>query len=250
MSDFTFNGVSAESLGLRIERYPGIPKPRKRMKTYTIPGRNGTLTQWDGSYENVTIRYECWFSARTKLDTIPSLSKEIADWLLMAPGAARLEDTYDPAYFRLASFSGAVDIENILNRYGRVTLEFDCAPQMFLKSGERRREAPAFGDLLLNNPTHYAAAPIFEISTNGNLGGVVRVDDYDLNLLFGKVPPRTIFVDCDLREAWYVENGEVISCNQVVSSPNFPRLDPGIHVVTWSGVGIDSVAVIPRWWCL
>ena len=43
MSDFIFNGVSAESMGLRIERYPIIRKPRKRITPVTIAGRNGNL---------------------------------------------------------------------------------------------------------------------------------------------------------------------------------------------------------------
>lgn len=258
MSDFSFNGTSASSLQLCVERIPRIIEPKKRVRTYSVSGRNGNLTQWDGSYEDIVVRYECWFRpAPGGLNpigyrTVQDLAKQITDWLMLAPHGSRLEDTYDPGFFRRATFVGPLDIENIFSRYGRVTIEFQCAPQRFLVDGDRRLSVTSTDWLLVSNPTRYPSKPLFEVTTNGNLGGVIRVDDYSLNLFFGQLTePTTVYIDTELVEAWYVDaNGQKISCNHVVSSPNFPQLDPGAHKITWSGLGIDSVAVIPRWWRL
>ena len=254
MGDFTYNGVSARSLGLTVERCPGIHKPRKRITRHSIPGRNGELTQWDGSYDNVTIRYQCWFAADALAPmghrTLADRARDIADWLGLAPAQARLEDTYDEGIFRLATFVGPLDVENSLNQYGRVDIEFSCAPQSFLASGERRQEVNALDALLVNNPTQYAALPLIEVTMKEKGSGVVRIDDYSLNFFFGYTPADTVYFDCELMEAWYYQDGVAVSCNQNVSSPNYPKIDPGFHRVSWSGLGIASVAIIPRWWRL
>lgn len=253
MGDFSYNGISAHSLGVEIERYPGIPKPRKRVVTHSISGRNGVLTQWDGSYENTTIRYDIWFraggdTAPIGYQTVADQARAVADWLLLAPHGSRLEDTYDPGIFRHGTFVGPLDIENILGRYGRTTIEFSVSPQSFLSDGERRLSVNPAGVLLVSNPTRYTALPVIEVSMNEKGGGVVRIDDYSLNFFFGYTPSDTVYFDCELMEAWYYQDGVAVSCNDAVSSPNFPKIEPGLHRVSWEGLGIASVAIIPRWW--
>ena len=250
MSDFTFNGVSAASLGLCIERYPTIEKPRKRLVSYTIPGRNGVLTQWDGSYEPVTVRYECWFRKLNKITDIPATAHKIADWLYDAPVGARLEDTYDAGYFRTATFTGGLDIENLLNRYGRCVLEFQCSPESWVVGSDILRTIPINGGFA-NNPTEYPCKPLFRVETTGAMGGTSKWGDNELALLFGQLDrPLTIYIDCDILEAWYVEDGVAVSCNQAVSSTEWPVLAPGLTPVSWAGLGISSVSIAPRSWKL
>lgn len=250
MSDFIFNGVSAQSLGLQVERYPKIIKPKKRVTRYTIPGRNGELTHWDGSYEDVIIQYECWFKPINKQKDLTETAHLIADWLYTAPAGARLEDTYDAGYFRKATFVGPVQIENLLNRHGRCVLEFRCSPQAFVVGSDELRAIPFSGGLI-SNLTQYDARPLFAISSNGSFGGTVSYGEYALQLLYGQLNfPTTIYVDCDILEAWYVEDGEAISCNNVVDSPNWPIIPPGVFTISWAGVGIDGVSVATRCWKL
>ena len=82
MSDFIFDGVSAESMGLRIERYPVIHKPRKRLDPVTVAGRNGNLHIYDGSYESIVIRYECWWKNANLNFSTARTAHEIAEWRL------------------------------------------------------------------------------------------------------------------------------------------------------------------------
>ena len=57
-------------------------------------------------------------------------------------------------------------------------------------------------------------------------------------------------LDCEIREAWQVVDGEIVPTNASISSPSIPRLDPGANHVSFSGVGIEAVRVFPRWWQL
>lgn len=252
MSDFVFNGISASSMGLHIERYPAIPKPRRRMETISVPGRSGDLHIDDGSWEDITIRYDCWFKATPDLDDLTYLAHIIAEWLHTAPASSRLEETYNPEHFWLATFVGPMNIENIFGRYGRCAIEFRCSPCAYLVAGTRRVDYTSKDVVVpIVNPTKYAAKPLVEVTTNGKMGGTIRIDSYELQLLFGQLTqPLRIYIDCDILEAWYIEDGQEISCNSVVDSPDWPVIEPGLHYVSWAGLGIDSVSITPRWWRL
>lgn len=229
-------------MGLTVERYPGLYIPRKAIVTHKIPGRSGNLSQWDGSYEDYTVPYQCWF----KSDPTGAQLRKVAAWLAGAPAGPRLEDSYDPDVYRLATYEGGADVENIRNRYGRFDVVFRVDPRKFLKSGDN---VPNFtGSGILNNPTKNDAKPLIEIDTNGSLGGVIRINDYSVNLFFNGLPATTVYIDTDIREAWYLVDGTQVSCNQVIESPNWPRITPGRNDISIAGVGIDAVRIYPRWW--
>lgn len=244
MGNFIFNGVSAADMGLVVERYPGQPVPRKRLTSITIPGRSGNLHQWDGAYENVTLRYRCWFKASPVTDH----AHAIKAWLMSAPALARLEDTYDPQVFRLATYKGGAEIDNVLDRFGRFTIEFDCDAPVYLKSGETGFSFNSDGQLI--NPTSFASAPLIRIHKVSDFGGVVRIGDYSLNVLFNSIRSEWLYVDCALREAWEIVDGIEVPSNANVSSPSFPVIEPGVNDVSFSGVSIDRIVVTPRWWSL
>lgn len=240
MGDFTFNGVSASSMGLVVERFPAQHTPRKRLTTISIPGRSGDLHQWDGGFENFTQQYVCWF----KSSPVSDQAHRIKQWLLSAPAASRLEDTYDSSVYHLATYQGGAEIENSRDRFGRFTVEFDCASPAYLKSGD----APVTfaGGGVLTNPSAWASLPLLVIS--GSVSGVVKIGGTSMTIRFvGYDDMRTLYVDSDSREAWELADGERISRNDWVASQDFPSIDPGDNAISMTG-GIKSVAIYPRWW--
>lgn len=242
MSDFIFNGVSAANMGLRIERYPDIPKPRKRMTEHTVAGRNGVLHQSDGTLEPVTLRYEVWWKNQNSNFSTARSAHEIAQWLYTAPAGARLEDTYDDAVYRLATFQGPVNIENILGRFGRLTLEFVCQPECYLKSAEISLTFTGSG--LLNNPTPFATKPLIRVT--GSVSGVVAIGSKSMTVLFqGYSDERTLWCDCENQEAWEEIDGVEVSRNEWITSGDFPTIEPGRNDVRITG-GITSVTIWTR----
>lgn len=248
MGNFTFKGKSSEDYGLVVERLPRRTIPRLRVTEHVIPGRQGALHQTDGTYEPYVQEYVCWFKRPANYSTLARRIHDVAQWLTNLPVISRLEDSYDTQVWHNAIYLGGADVENICDRFGRFTVSFQCDPRGYLTSADLVINITGAG--LLNNPTSHTAAPLIEVDTNGKLGGVVRIGEYSVNLLFGTVPATTVYIDCEIREAWYVEDGVQIGCNHILSSPNWPLIVPGSNRVEISGLGVDTARVHTRVWKL
>ena len=94
--DIEYNGVKAGSLGAYALERPDIPSPVKNVTTYTVPGRDGVLTQWDGSYAPITIELRIGFHAKENLWM--EKCREIRTWLL-SEGNRILRLGDDSGYF-------------------------------------------------------------------------------------------------------------------------------------------------------
>ena len=248
MSDFTFNGISAASLGLGIERYPGIPMPRKKITALSIPGRSGELHIDEGGLENVVVRYEVWWK-NPKIDNFNTSvhARKVTRWLYGAPVGARLEDTYNPGVFRTATFLGGVDIEDIMGRFGRVVLEFSCSPQKWFAG--THEEGVTFTDKmgeidgLLTNPTPYPTKPLIRII--GSIGGRLSIGDSGMTLRFPGMDTHEFWIDCEEMECWEVVDGQEVSSNAWIDSLDFIQIMPGVNQVKFPN-SFESVTVWTR----
>lgn len=127
-------GKCSNEIDVVVERYPNQNGPERRLEIIQIPGRNGDLIIDSGVYNNYAQSYEVYFNASK--NRTPKQSRMVREWLQTATGYQRLEDSYDPEFYRLAYFSGPAEIENIMNQYGRMTISFMCKPQRWRKDGE------------------------------------------------------------------------------------------------------------------
>ena len=229
-----WNGKSSDDLNVFVEHFPSQSRATKKYSRISVPGRNGDLIFEEDSFENEIQPYEIYISAKER--KLPFAARKVSEWLFSAKGYQRLVDSYDPDVFRLAFFSGPLDVENILNMFGRATIEFDCKPQRFLVSGERIIFASNGG--IIENPTSFTALPIIIVRGSGegllNIAGtVVRLSSINDNVI----------LDCEAQNAYKgTEN-----LNNTISAPEFPVLFAGNNEISWSG-GITNVEIIPRWW--
>lgn len=238
MGKFIFNNISSEDMGLVIERYPMKCNPRKKMTTYSIPGRNEPLHQWDGSWEPVPVRYRCWFES----DPTGDQARRIKQWLHSAPCGAKLRDSYDWRYYRKATYVGGDDIENIRDRFGRFDVcfqasaeQFENASGMFVQSGN---------DVF--NHTPWPAKPL--ISITGSVSGSLKIGNSLLLVRFeGYDDVHTLTVDCDIQEAWERNGNEIISRNNCITLDEYPVLMPGSNLVEITG-GITAVSITTRFY--
>lgn len=232
---FIFDGRCSADFGLMIDGSGAYNAPERDTESLEIPGRNGTLTIDNGRWKNTQVSY--------KVGVYGSMAAErmdkVREWLLTADGYRRLEDSYHPESYRMARYSGSVEWDvNLLARCGEATLEFDCWPQRFLKSGEE--PVTVQNGAKLYNPTACPALPLLDIMLTG-----------DAKLQIGSVQMAIcgytgrMLVDCDLRDAY--KDGA--NLNRYITAPEFPQLDAGTTQVSWSG-GIGSLIIKPRWWTL
>lgn len=235
---FKFGDKGTWDFDMHVEHYPSQGGPARKSNTTSVLGRNGDLHLLQDAFENYTQPYACYFHG--DLPT-PEQAHAIKAWLLGDGSYRRLEDSYDPNHFRLASFLGPLDIANTLNKYGRCTVNFDCAPQSFLKSGEHAVVFSAAGSL--QNPTAFTALPL--ITVYGTSAGTVTIGSFTVAINAISDP---IILDCDTQNA-YSQPGEGAPVNQNgnIRAVPFPSLTPGENVISFSG-GITKLEIIPRWW--
>ena len=140
---FFYNNKSSLDFGVFISGEASWKKPNKRVEKFSVPGKNGTLSISDGTYENIEIPYNC-----SIIDNFTANFDALSAFLLSQEGYQRFEDTYHPNYYRLARFDGAIEAEmSQLNRHGTFELLFDFDPRQFLISGENFAEITTGTDI-------------------------------------------------------------------------------------------------------
>lgn len=228
-----FNGKSGDDFGLVVERYPEVIFPLRKHEKTSVPGRNGDLLIQQDAFENVSARYDIYVSAeKPKLTTV---THKIAEWLCVK-GYQRLEDSYFLETFRLAAFQGGLEIANILNRFGRATIEFDCKPQRFYKFGDYYINMES--GQTLRNPSPFTAKPIIETSGSGS--GTITINDKTMTL----ADCNNMTIDCDMMQIYKAG----VSKNSTITG-DFFELPEGESTISWTG-GITGIRLKPRWWTL
>ena len=203
-------GISSDEVQVVVEKYPEQNGPEKQYETVQIPGRNGDLLLDNASYSNYEQRYEIYFNANKK--KTPTGARRVRAWLLSPKGYQRLEDSYDPDYYRIAYYKGPPEIENAMNLFGRSTITFVCKPQRYRKDGQYPTTFTAAG--YLYNPELFAA----------------QIDGY-------------VVLDSDTQNAYK----DTLNKNNTISAPEFPVLQPGNNAIGFSG-GVAKLEITPRWW--
>lgn len=131
---FTINGRSSADWDIVVSNDNGYDAPPRDVESIPVPGRNGNLHIDRGRWENVEKVYnDCVIQSgfAEKMDSFRA-------YLATLRGYQRLEDTFHPNEYRLATFDDGLEVKTIGTRYnnGVFDLRFNCKPQRFLKSGE------------------------------------------------------------------------------------------------------------------
>lgn len=230
----TYAGRSTKEFGIFISGEGTFSSPERNTSSQEVPGRNGALLFDMGNYKNAPVKYPAFI--------ISGLPTRIRDFLNFAGaqiGYQRLEDTYHPYEFRMAKFktNPSIDTAGYMNKSGKFTLEFDCKPQRFLKSGEEITTLEADGVIL--NRTLQNAKPLLRVyGTAGSIEigaetiEISAIDDY-------------VDIDCEIMDAYK----GAVNCNSNVSFTDDIVLSPGDNNISLSG-GITKIEITPRWFII
>ena len=234
MGVIIFNNKSSADCRIQVAHPPGYAYPERDYTITHIPGRNGDIIQDNGCYKNVERTYEVSFDVPN--EDFATYANAVSDWLHSTTGYARLEDSYEPNYYRMATYQESKIFENLYNKAGTATIVFECKPQRFLKTGDNTITIQ--NGLTIMNPTGFEAYPLFKVTgtsgvltVNGNSITFSSIDDF-------------VMLDCELQDA-YKEN---INKNSTISG-TFPVLKTGSNTISWTG-DISSVTMKPRWWTI
>ena len=161
----TYNNISSNELGLIVQATPSYTYAEKNITFQHIAGRNGDLAINSKCYKNTARTY--YFAKVFKPgDTYIGSAKTITQWLHSADNYVRLEDTYEPDFFRMALYKDSGSFTNYYDTATAFEITFECKPQKWLKTGDVLLD---LDNLTITNPTNFDASPIFEIPvTVGN----------------------------------------------------------------------------------
>lgn len=243
MGVIIYDGKSSRDFGIIVEAFPSMNHGAKRGEPYQIAGRNGVFYDEDGTFDNYVQAYQ--IAIREGL--FRPADKRCADiqaWL-SGSGFKRLEDSFEPEYFKLARYAGPLNVEQILGHVGRCTLEFECQPERWLKSGEEPIVASSTM-LTIHNPTPYIAKPLIQIVRTGNTTVSIGIDDY-LTVGYGS-GLETVTIDCDTGTITAGGENMYGSTTFYTAYCDLPELPPGD--VTISATNATQITAIPRWYLL
>lgn len=231
----TFAGKSTNEFGIWISGEGTYGAPERNIQSQEVAGRNGNLLFDMGNFRNINVSYP----AAIKRD-MPSRFRDFVNFAGSRVGYQRLEDTYHPYEYRMARFISkmSVDTAGYMNRSGQFSLEFDCKPQRFLKSGEEAIEFTQNG--ILYNRTEFETKPFLRVYGSG--AGTVGIGSNTITI---SAISEYVDIDCEIMDAYK----GAINCNSMVSFTNDIVLKPGNNNIAKSG-NISKVVITPRWWII
>ena len=255
MGILVFNGISSKDLGVVVQAPPVYEFPSKRYDVVQIEGKNGDVVIDKKSFNNVNREYNL-ASVFRRNETFVSSARSFVDWLSTVNGYARLEDTYEPEYFRLAVFRSGGQLPNLYDKATGMTVRFECKPQRYLKSGENPIILKGTTTYVrIYNDTQYIAEP--EITVNGTITSIEVIKGNDQNGSektiytyehLTKPQPNKFVIDSELQDV-YTDTEYINDASRLTNG--FPKLYPGENLIKVTTTNSNAIVSIkPRWWVL
>ena len=231
-----FNGTSSQDLHALVQTAPDYEFPEKDYSVTHVEGRNGDIVIDTGSWQNVTRTYN--LAIDTRKISYAEVASKLVQWLHSASGYARLEDSYEPDFYRMAMYKDSGSITNLYSKAGQIEVKFDCKPQRYFKSGE---VSDIFtSNMEYRNPTDFPSKP--KIVIHGSGSGTVKIGSYEV--IIHSITDGMI-IDCELQDTYFGNT----NCNGQVTIKEYPKLIAGNNMIPMSG-GVTSSEITPRWWTL
>ena len=170
-----FGGVDSRDYGIYISGEGVFNAPERDVEVVNIPGKDGDLLIDRGRFLNIQVTYP-GFNFEPGLSTFAERLRAFRAALASQVGYQRLEDSFHPDEFRLASFRSGLDINPVMyNTASTFDIVFDCKPQRFLKSGEEEITIGEWGE------TETASGSITTFEAEADTGIKSLLVDIDYN---------------------------------------------------------------------
>lgn len=232
MNYFYFDGGRSIDYGIRISKEATLSAPERDVEVFSVPGRSGELVIDKGRFGPQLVTYEAFF--RCPDGERAAYARRIKSWLLGVTGYRELADTYDRQYYRMARYSGALDIEAVGRRFGKLDLSFSCQPFRLRQDGRALRELPL--ESTVYNPEDWPSKPYFRLYGNGDIRLVVGEAVWQFSEVSGYIE-----VDSDIMET----HKNLLPQNNKKTGDGYPELAPGWNLV--KATGATKIEMIPRW---
>lgn len=223
---FIYNGIDSRIMGVIVTAMPPTVRAAQRVESVKVPGRDGSLHETDGSYDNYTKTMECAIKNRQKID-------DIAAWLT---GSGEIIFSSEPDKVYRVTISNTISIAQMMRTFQKFQVSFDTYP--FKYSVNRFDEAlelekPA---VILGKGTVYSQ-PVITVYGSGAVTLTINGADYPLDNVDGYVT-----INSEIEECYK----DAINMNNIFSADEFPRLEPGENTISWTGE-VEKIEIQPNW---
>lgn len=253
---FWFDGVCSDDLGIVVSNFPVFSGAEPKVTTYSIPGRNGDLTRWDGTYKNVSADFKCYVADTSRVaEALTAINGWVSD-----AGYKKFVVSTEMGRYRMARITNAAEIGIRMGVIAPFTLKFDCKPQRFYE-GEKPRVFGTNGTI--TNLTRFNALPLLRCTIVPQISSFAGAERISFNNALGKqviilsashLTAIPSYIDVDLESLTAVTDGGV-NVPIYFEEGGYPKLCPG--ETTFSAYNslaqsqwFSGIEILPRWWTL
>jgi predicted phage tail component-like protein len=224
------NNNSFGDFGLAIEHRPIIPVPKRRINQIVVPGRNGSLTEDEGTYEDMEIPVNFAFVNK---ENVYEQSRTIVNWLNGTISDNHLIFSDDPDYYYKVKFVRTSDIERFMIIVGKFTATFVCEP--FKYSVYDDSTVITTPCTLYNTGTVFSE-PVIKVYGSGNIALTINGRSFSVSGINQYVTIDSVFQDSYKDTILYNNN----------MTGEFPIFDIGDNSISWTG-NITKIEITPNW---
>jgi phage-related protein len=233
------DGVDVREFGVYLQRPLSISGIVPILEEISVPGRSGTLTHYTGAYENREALAECYALSQGNVQQNVSA---FSSFLFGEKGYRRLQTSTDEEHYLMARVVNGAQIDDRLRKLNPFEIQFSCMPQKFLVDGDKQIFFRGKVVHKLYNPYDCETKPLLTVVGAGS-GGTITINSVTITVKAGV--DNLFYIDCETENAY---SGSGLSFNNFIALEKFPILKKGENRIHFVGGGIQSIALVPRWW--
>lgn len=217
---FIWNGIKSDDL--IINKLPNVIKAAKDITKTEVQGRDGFLTQDNGSYKSVVKSVECTMKDLERIDFICS-------WLT---GSGEVTFSNEPTKVYKATIINQIEFERVVATFHSFIIQFECQPHKYDIDNE-------LITLLTSGSVYNAGTtckPIIKIYGTGAIDLTINSTIINLTNVDGYVTIDSDLIDC-YKDAELKNN---------YMNGDFPELVNGTNNISWTG-SVSRIEIIPNW---
>lgn len=227
---FIINGI--DNHGIRIAEFPQIGGFERDTFQEHVIGLSGDLIDDMDSYKNknVTIKfYKLGKSLSERVQNEAYITK-----LFTQSGYSKMILWYDTEHYRLLKPIATPHFFYDVPKYNSYfEVEFSVHPMRY-DTAENKFTLREHG--VIQNPYNHSSKPLIKIYGSGTIRLVFNNEAFEIENVNGRIE-----VDCELYKVYRDDENQ----NDRVRSIDFPILQPGGNVITWSG-NVEYIEVYGR----
>lgn len=231
MKKLYINDVSIAQYGIYISSDTVLNAPSFDYTEYQVPGRDGTLLQYNNRLNNVVRKFTCHIPDRTKVSSGLGAIKKL---LYSNPGYVKLSSDYEPGAYMYGYLAQEFNVTPF-NMYRSATFDlyFSCMPQKYINA-----EKQTFTNTYTPNKrygVYHRTHPFIQAVLNDTPVDFVPNDEYFIYLNIGGGSDTYTQIDASMSKQKYIA---VIGDTQSNAHPLVVNTYKG-----FIGCGIGSVSV-------